>query len=153
MPPDEINQIRAGGNYGWPQCYGRQTPDPQFGSKKICRETIPSQVDLPAHSAPLGIAFGAGLNAPDEYRNSLYVALHGSWNRSQPRGYKLIRIPYRDGVMADHGMEFLRGWLASSGQAWGRPVAPLVGPDGNLYLSDDRADAVYRIKWKGTGTD
>ncbi|MCW8858633.1 MAG: PQQ-dependent sugar dehydrogenase [Deltaproteobacteria bacterium] len=152
LPPDEINQITTGGDYGWPYCYGQQALDPQLGSKSRCQSTLSSQVDLPAHSAPLGIAFGHALNAPLEYRESLYVALHGSWNRSQPRGYKLIRIPYKNGQMETYGKDFLRGWLVSD-KAWGRPVAPVVGPDGNLYLSDDRAHAIYRISWKGMETN
>ncbi len=147
LPPDEINRIVAGGDYGWPYCYGQQIPDPDLGSPDRCQETLVSQVDLPAHSAPLGITFGDQLKAPDEYRHSLYVAFHGSWNRSVPTGYKLIRIPYQNQQMSKSGHEFLRGWLVN-GQAWGRPVAPVVGPDGNLYFSDDRADAIYRISWK-----
>ncbi|MDX2494874.1 MAG: hypothetical protein QNK27_07930 [Desulfuromusa sp.] len=102
---------------------------------------------MPAHSAPLGIAFGEHLYAPEEYRNSLYVAFHGSWNRSVPTGYKLIRISYQNHQMSTTGKDFLRGWLVG-GKAWGRPVAPVVGNDGNLYLSDDRAEAIYRISWK-----
>lgn len=147
IPPDEINQISAGNNYGWPNCYGKQIPDPQLGSSTICQNTVASVVDLPAHSAPLGITFGERLNAPEEYRNSLYVAFHGSWNRSVPTGYKLIRIPYQNHQMSTAGKDFLRGWLVG-GNAWGRPVAPVVGNDGNLYLSDDRAEAIYRIRWK-----
>jgi len=146
VPPDEINQIVENGDYGWPFCYGQQIPDPDLGSTDRCQHTIASDVDLPAHSAPLGIGFGQQLNAPEKYRNSLYVALHGSWNRSEPRGYKLIRIPYENQQMDPGGKEFLKGWLID-GKAWGRPVAPAVGPDGNLYLSDDRADVIYRISW------
>ncbi len=147
LPPDEINQISAGNNYGWPNCYGKQIPDPQLGSSNLCQKTVASIVDLPAHSAPLGITFGEHLNAPEEYRNSLYVAFHGSWNRSVPTGYKLIRIPYKNHQMSTAGKDFLRGWLVN-GKAWGRPVAPVVGLDGNLYVSDDRAEAIYRISWK-----
>ena len=146
IPPDEINQIIENGDYGWPFCYGRQTPDPVIGSTERCRQTIASMVDIQAHSAPLGITFGHNLNAPEEFNNSLYVALHGSWNRSEPTGYKLIRIPYAKKKMDSGGKEFLKGWL-TDGQAWGRPVAPVVGPDGCLYLSDDLADVIYRISW------
>ncbi|MFK5926017.1 MAG: PQQ-dependent sugar dehydrogenase [Desulfuromusa sp.] len=146
LPPDEINQIIANADYGWPNCYGQQVPDHELGSSELCRNTLASSVDLPAHSAPLGIAFGDHLQAPDEYKNSLYVAFHGSWNRSEPTGYKLIRIPYNNQQMSKNGKDFLRGWLVD-GKVWGRPVAPVVGPDGNLYLSDDHAKAIYRISW------
>ena len=145
-PPDEINKIIENGDYGWPFCYGQQIPDPDLESTERCQHTVASHVDLPAHSAPLGITFGHRLNAPEEYKNSLYVALHGSWNRSEPTGYKLIRIPYGNQQMNTSGKEFLKGWLVDD-KAWGRPVAPVVGPDGNLYLSDDRAEAIYRISW------
>lgn len=146
LPPDEINQIKEGGDYGWPDCYGDQIPDPQLGSPERCRETLSSVVNLPAHSAPLGVTFGDGLNAPEEYVDSLYVAFHGSWNRSEPTGYKLARVAYQSQQMNNVGKEFLRGWMVD-GEVWGRPVAPVVGPDGNLYLSDDRADAIYQISW------
>ena len=146
LPPDEVNRIVVNGDYGWPYCYGQSIPDPELGNAEICRDSIPAAVDLPAHSAPLGIAFGDQLQAPEHYRNSLYVAFHGSWNRSVPTGYKLIRIPFVNGEPSRTGKEFLSGWLVD-GKAWGRPVAPLAGPDGSLYLSDDRADAIYRITW------
>ena len=150
LPPDEINQIREGGDYGWPYCFGQQVADPELGTEAACRQTLPAAVDLPAHSAPLGIAFGDDLKAPESYRHSLYVAFHGSWNRSVPTGYKLIRIPFVNGKPAPYGEEFLSGWLRD-GKAWGRPVAPLVGKDGNLYLSDDRAEVIYRIQWHDKG--
>lgn len=146
LPPDEINRIVSGADYGWPYCFGGQIPDPEMGSEARCQDTQASAVDLPAHSAPLGITFGDKLRAPDRYRNSLFVAFHGSWNRSVPTGYKLIRIPFDSGYPDVAGKEFIAGWL-TDGKAWGRPVAPLVGPDGNLYLSDDRANVVYRISW------
>lgn len=146
LPPDEINRLVAGGDYGWPKCFGKQIADPELNPAGSCAATIPAAVELPAHSAPLGIAFGDRLQAPEPFRSSLYVALHGSWNRSTPTGYKLIRIPFADGKPGTP-KEFLFGWL-QNGKAWGRPVAPLVGPDGSLYLSDDRANAIYRISWK-----
>jgi len=146
LPPDEINRLDSGADYGWPKCFGRQVPDPELNPTGSCADTRPSAVDLPAHSAPLGIAFGNKLNAPPVYRNSLYAALHGSWNRSEPTGYKLVRIPFTDDTPGSP-REFLFGWLQDD-LAWGRPVAPLVGADGHLYLSDDHANAVYRISWR-----
>ncbi len=146
LPPDEINRLAAGGDYGWPFCYGQQLVDREIGEPDHCPATVSSAIDLPAHSAPLGIAFGADLSAPEKYRNSLYVAFHGSRNRSVPTGFKLVRIPFRNGQLVGTGKEFLAGWL-EGGHAWGRPVAPVVGPDGNLYLSDDLAKAIYRISW------
>lgn len=146
LPPDEVNRLVSGGDYGWPYCYGDRVPDPDLGDAERCADTLAAAVELPAHSAPLGIAFGDRLAAPEKYRNSLYVAFHGSWNRSVPTGYKLIRIPFTDGQPSGSGKEFLAGWL-EEGKAWGRPVAPAVGPDGHLYLTDDRADAIYRISW------
>ncbi len=146
LPPDEINRLVAGGDYGWPFCYGQQVADFELGNAEHCPTTVASAIDLPSHSAPLGMVFGEQLSAPEKYRNSLYVAFHGSWNRSVPTGYKLVRIPFSNGQPSGQGKEFLAGWLSGT-QAWGRPVAPAVGPDGDLYLSDDLADAIYRISW------
>ncbi|ORJ63607.1 PQQ-dependent sugar dehydrogenase [Geothermobacter hydrogeniphilus] len=144
LPPDEINLLRDGGDYGWPYCYGRRVPDPELGSELRCRQTQPSEVDLPAHSAPLGITFGDGLRAAPWIRRSLLVAYHGSWNRTVPTGYKVVAIPFQQGRPAGPPRNLLRGWLVNE-RAWGRPVAPLVGPDGALYLSDDLAGVIYRI--------
>jgi glucose/arabinose dehydrogenase len=144
LPPDEINHIVAGGDYGWPYCYGAGMPDPELGSPERCAATLPAAVELPAHSAPLGIAFGAELAFPERFRKMLLVAYHGSWNRSVPTGYKLVGIPFAAGRPSGPPRDLVRGWLQGA-SAWGRPVAPAVGPDGALYLSDDRAGVIYRI--------
>lgn len=145
LPPEELNRITDGGDYGWPHCYGDRVPDPDHGSKERCQETIPPVVKMQAHSAPLGVAFGYDLNFPREFRNVLYVAFHGSWNRTVPTGYKVIGIPFEDGRPSGEPFDFLTGWLEPGGENWGRPVDPLVGPDGALYVSDDFAGAVYRV--------
>lgn len=147
LPPDEINQIVAAGNYGWPYCYGNKTVDPQLGSADLCQQTLPPLLDLPAHSQPLGIAFGRQLHAPKSYKNNVYVALHGRSAGKISTPGKLIRIPYTKSQLADHGKEFIRGWGAGE-QAWGAPAGVVAGGDGSLYVSDAKAQAIYRISWK-----
>jgi glucose/arabinose dehydrogenase len=146
LPPDEINRIVAGQDYGWPYCYGNRVPDPQLGSAQRCAETVPAAVELPAHSAPLGISFvkAALFDFPADHL--LLVAYHGSWNRSVPTGYKLVAIPFTAGRPSGQPFDLMRGWL-HAGEVWGRPVAPLRGADGALYLSDDLQGIIYRF-WK-----
>jgi len=148
LPPDEINVIRDGVDYGWPYCYGNRVPDPELGSASRCASTQPPVVALQAHSAPLGLAFYSGTQFPAEYRGDLFVAFHGSWNRSVPTGYKLVRVRMANGKPTGEVQDFATGWLEGSA-AWGRPVDPVVGPDGSLYVSDDSAGAIYRISYRG----
>ena len=150
LPPEEINIVRAGSNYGWPYCYGNQIVDKEFNRRDFCATTVPPVLEIPAHSAPLGLAFYTGPQFPREYRGNIFVALHGSWNRSVPTGYKLIRIRL-DGDKPGRIEDFATGWLVGE-SAWGRPVQPIVGPDGSLYLSDDRAGVIYRINYSGPTT-
>ncbi len=151
LPPDEINIIGEGRNYGWPVCYGRNVHDTRFDKNVYIRDPClepfetPSHVDIPAHSAPLGLAFIAGDGWPADYANGLFVAYHGSWNRSTPTGYKVVR--YRLGPSGEYqGVEdFVTGWLQADGNALGRPAGLLALPDGTLFISDDRAGLVYRV--------
>ncbi len=143
LPPDEINIIDEGGNYGWPFCYGKNVHDGDFDPKvtHFCREpaTVPSSIDIPAHSAPLGLAFFPDEGWPKEFRNDLLVAYHGSWNRSVPTGYKIVR--YRlDSEGRFQGVDdFISGWLASDGRSLGRPVDIMIRPEGTIFVSDDKA--------------
>jgi glucose/arabinose dehydrogenase len=149
VPPDEIDVLREGGNYGWPYCYGKNVHDDAFdpGRTHACAEpqTLPSRIDIQAHSAPLGLAFASGDGWPEGYRDNLFVAYHGSWNRSIPTGYKVVR--YRldaQGNLLDQE-DFITGWLAPDGTVRGRPVDILARPDGTLYISDDRAGMIYKV--------
>lgn len=144
LPPEELNLITDRSDYGWPYCYGDRVPDPEYGSVERCADTTAPVVKMQAHSAPLGIAFGYKLKFPPPYTDVLYIAFHGSWNRTTPTGYKLVAIPFVDGRPSGKPFDFASGWLVGE-RAWGRPVAPVVGPDGALYLSDDKAGAIYRI--------
>ncbi len=150
VPPEELNKIIDGGDYGWPHCYGDRTPDPQIGNPWYCKNTIPPVVKMQAHSAPLGITFGYKLGFPKEYRKVLYIAYHGSWDRRVPTGYKLVAVPFDDGRPDGVVTDIVTGWLDGT-EVWGRPVDPVVGADGALYLSDDYAGAIYRITYEDRG--
>ena len=145
MPPEEVNLIEKGADYGWPYCYGNRVPDPERGSRERCQNTRAPEVEMQAHSAPLGIAFGYGLQFPKMIKDSLLIAFHGSWNRSVPTGYKVVAVPFNDkGEPAARPFDVITGWHDGR-RAWGRPVDILVGRDGAMYVSDDEAGAVYRV--------
>lgn len=144
LPPEHLNRIVAGAHYGWPHCWGDRVTDPKFpGPEKFCADTTPPVITFPAHSTPIGISFLDKTGFPQEYRGDALVALHGSWNRAQPSGYKIVRVHFKDNKPVQLS-DFVSGWLAGSA-AWGRPVDITAGPDGALYVSDDRAGLVYRI--------
>ena len=144
IPPDELNVLRPGGDYGWPACWGQRTVDPTFGSPERCATTEPPALELPAHAAPLGLAFYSGDLFPPEYQGGLFVALHGSALRENAVGYNVLYVPMESGQPGTP-REFVRGWLVGD-DSWGRPVAPFVSRDGSLYVTDDKAGAIYRIR-------
>jgi glucose/arabinose dehydrogenase len=151
VPPDEINIVREGRNYGWPYCYGKNVHDDSFDSQRrhACAEpqTLPSHIDIQAHSAALGLAFASGDGWPQDFRNNLFVAYHGSWNRTVPTGYKVVRYRLDEAGKYLGQEDFITGWLDAGGTVRGRPVAILARPDGVLYVSDDKAGMVYRINF------
>jgi glucose/arabinose dehydrogenase len=110
FPPETILVVQDGAHYGWPHCNGMGVPDPDFGRPDFCKTAALPAVEIQAHSAPLGLTFYTGEAFPSEYRRDLFVALHGSWNRSVPTGYKIVRIPMRDGKPGAP-QDFAAGWL------------------------------------------
>jgi glucose/arabinose dehydrogenase len=141
LPPEVIFDLgKAGGDAGWPYCYGDRIPDPNFtkpGDNR-CQSVIAPKVQMQAHSAPLGLAFSEGSMFPAEYRNNIFVAVHGSWNRSVPTGYKVVRVKLNDQGQPEGGAEdFITGWLApgetKKGRWMGRPVGIVFGADGSMY--------------------
>ncbi len=150
LPPDEINIIEKGKNYGWPVCYGKNIHDDNFDKNTYIRNPCittfetGSYIDIPAHSAPLGLAFFPEEGWPEQYWYNLLVAFHGSWNQSVPTGYKVVRYKL-DSQGKYLGVEdFITGWLTKNG-ALGRPADILIRPDGTIYISDDKAGVIYRI--------
>jgi glucose/arabinose dehydrogenase len=151
LPPDELNVIRRGRHYGWPYCYGHRVANPEFGSPRRCDVTSPPVLSFPAHSAPQGIAFYTADNFPAEYHGDAFVALSGSAGDSPVvSGFKVVRVRVVAGRPV--GFEdFVTGWLTNGGRAWGRPVVPLVGPDGALYVSDVAGGRIWRVSYRGVG--
>lgn len=150
LPPDEVNIIQDGQDYGWPTCYGNNIHDTQFDKNQYVRDPCagktPAHVDLQAHSAPLGLAFVTSDRWPSGYKYNLLVSFHGSWNRSSPTGYKVVRVKL-DSKGTFQGVEdFITGWLGSNNAISGRPVGILMRDDGTCFISDDDSGNVYRLR-------
>lgn len=145
LPPETVIVVADGAHFGWPYCHAGDLPDPDFPREGFCARSTPPAVKMQAHSAPLGLAFYTGTRFPPEYRGNLFVAFHGSWNRSVPTGYKVVRIPFT-GDKPGPVLDFATGWLQGR-SAWGRPVDVLVGAEGALFVSDDGGGRIYRITY------
>jgi glucose/arabinose dehydrogenase len=148
VPPDELVLVTQGADFGWPFCHGVDIPDPELapGAAAIaCGASLPPTLALQAHSAPLGLTFYKGAAFPEAYHGDLFIGYHGSWNRSVPTGYAVMRVPFADGMPAGPPEEFAAGWLEADTQRWGRPVDVLTSPDGGLFVSDDAGGRIYRI--------
>lgn len=147
-PPCELNHIAPGQFYGWPYFYGDNIPDSDMGPDPLARERRPTAPahGFRAHNAPLGITFLRAGNLPPTYQQSALVALHGSWNRSSPDGYRVVSLHWTESGIEER--DFLSGFLRD-GSISGRPVDVAEGPDGAIYVSDDYAGAIYRVRYGG----
>jgi glucose/arabinose dehydrogenase len=150
LPPDYVTKVHQGAFYGWPYYYIGDHPDSRAkgGTSPVPGDqvTIPDVLIQP-HSAPLGIAFYTGKQFPSEYQGDLFVALHGSWNRAVRTGYKIVRVKIRNGQATGEYEDFVTGFVAPSGDVWGRPVGLTVAPDGALLMSDDGSGTIWRIAY------
>lgn len=151
LVPDYITRVRDGGFYGWPWFYIGANQDPRHkGAHAELRDkVIVPDVLLQSHSASLEMAFYTGKQFPNEYRNDVFASEHGSWNRSRRTGYKLIRVPLRNGQPVGEYEDFMTGFVTTEGNVWGRPVGVTVAKDGALLVSDDGSNTIWRISYQG----
>jgi glucose/arabinose dehydrogenase len=150
QPPDELNRLtRPGEHFGFPHCHGDNLPDPDHNAGRPCREFTPPVRLLDPHVAALGMRFYTGRMFPERYRGGIFIAEHGSWNRSTPIGYRVTFVRVESGRATSYE-PFATGWLRG-GVAAGRPADVLVMPDGALLVSDDKAGRIYRISYTGAG--
>ena len=147
IPSDELNHVtQAGQDFGFPYCHQGDLLDPQFGEGKSCADYTPPAVMMGPHVAALGLAFNNGDMFPAEYRGALFIARHGSWNRSEKIGYDLAVVRFDAEGQPLEAEVFASGWLQGQ-SAWGRPADVMQLPDGSLLVSDDAADVIYRISY------
>jgi glucose/arabinose dehydrogenase len=152
LPADELDRVtRTGEHFGYPFCHQGDSPDPEFGAQRPCREFTAPAAKLGAHVAALGMRFYGGTQFPAAYRGNIFIAEHGSWNRSAKSGYQVVRVAVDAQGRAGAPEPFLRGFLQvdASGRetVWGRPADVLPLPDGSLLVSDDYAGAIYRVRY------
>ena len=148
LPPDELNRLqRAGQHFGYPYCHAGTIRDPEFGARRACSEFVAPVQNLGAHVAPLGMRFYTGTQFPAEYRNQVFIAEHGSWNRSKRIGYRVTLVRLDEQGRAVRYEPFAEGWLQDE-NVWGRPADVIVAPDGALLVSDDYAGLIYRIRYQ-----
>ncbi len=149
VPPDELNHApRLGMHFGFPYFHGKGIPDPEFGNSAPAGPYTPAAMELGPHVASLGMRFYTGNMFPAEYRNQIFIAEHGSWNRTVPLGARVTLVKLGDDGEAKSYHVFAEGWQDAHGQRWGRPVDVELMPDGSMLVSDDHAGAIYRISYE-----
>jgi glucose/arabinose dehydrogenase len=149
LPPDYVTSVKDGGFYGWPYSYIGGHIDPRVKPQKpeLTSKAIVPDVLLGAHRAPLQFAFYTGKQFPSEYHGGMFLAEHGSWNRSPRAGYQVVFIPFKDGKPVGEAKPFMTGFVPDPSKTgvYGRPVGVAVAPDGSLLISDDNVGSIYRI--------
>ncbi|HEX6892386.1 MAG TPA: sorbosone dehydrogenase family protein [Chryseolinea sp.] len=150
IPSCELNHApKAGMHFGYPYCHEGSVKDPEFGNKRPCSDFSAPVDKLGPHVAPLGLKFYQGNMFPESYKNQIFVAEHGSWDRSKKSGHNVSLVRVNNGKVSGHEV-FASGWLNDATQkVWGRPVDVLVLNDGSLLISDDQAGVIYRVTYKG----
>jgi glucose/arabinose dehydrogenase len=154
LVPDYLTHLEPGAFYGWPYAYIGNHPDPDFGKKRpdlVAGAKVPDLL-FQSHSAPLGLVFYEGAQFPREYKGDAFVALHGSWNSSQPTGYKVVRVHFANGRPAGGYENFLTGfWDGNSvpARVWGRPAGLAIAKDGSLLVADDTGKVIWRVAYTG----
>jgi glucose/arabinose dehydrogenase len=156
LPSDYLIRVQQGGFYGWPYAYIGKHPQPGFAKRapEKVKATITPDLLFQAHSSALDIVFYTAEQFPKEYRGGAFVALKGSWNRSEPTGYKVVYIPFQDGRPAGYYENFLTGFWSSGerrAEVWGRPAALAVAKDGSLLVADDTGGTIWRVTYTGQG--
>jgi glucose/arabinose dehydrogenase len=152
LPSDELNHVQqTGQHFGFPYCHQGDLPDPAFGAGHRCDEFTAPVAKLGAHVASLGMRFYSGNQFPADYRNNIFVAEHGSWNRSRKSGYRVVRVVLDARGRVLRQEPFVQGWLqvdaAGRETVLGRPADVLMLPDGSLLISDDLGGAIYRVRY------
>jgi glucose/arabinose dehydrogenase len=154
LAPDYLTRIRSGEFFGWPYAYIGPHPDPDVGDKRpdLVKATKTPDVLFRSHSAALGLVFYDAAQFPAEYKGDAFVALHGSWNRSEPTGFKVVRVRFAKGRPSNAYETFATGFWDGTGtraQVWGRPAGLAVARDGSLLISDDAGKTVWRVSYHG----
>jgi glucose/arabinose dehydrogenase len=148
MPSDKLNRIgKMGAHYGYPYCHQGDMLDPKYGGGRKCSEFEPPVLKLGAHVAPLGMKFYTGNQFPREYRNNIFIAEHGSWNRHKYQGARIMRVVTDPQGRRAKQQVFATGWINGDQSYTGRPADILVAPDGSLLVADDWAGAIYKISY------
>lgn len=156
LVPDYLTAVREGAFYGWPYAYIGPNPQPGYGENRpdMVKKTVVPDLLFRSHSAPLGLVFAKDMDVPADWKDDAFVALHGSWNAAEPRGYMVVRVPFEDGRPAGWYEAFATGFrvrtkegllVRKAAEVWGRPAGLVVAADGSLLIADDVANVVWRV--------